>query len=259
MPATMQAVSATSLIQEEFPDSFRAQDGLEVAKRAKKILGYDLNATTQGNIPPILAAFQEHDFTMYRPQEVELYKEQEAGRVIHLGELGRRIATVVMWFSAIVGVAFGLTFMVMGFLSQQEGTQTHFQSGMWITVISGLSACVVIYFAALEFADNFDFTKGRIEALWQDYPIEDFPDQIPGEVLVHASDIKEVIPSVVFTISKLEVTRTIRRREPRSWFLGGVWDPVLYASTEGDDYRIPVAIWDEPRFSGEPMIAPERL
>ncbi len=259
MPATLQAVSATSLIQEEFPDSFRAQDGLEVAKRAKKILGYDLNATVQGNIPPVLAAFQEHGFTMYRPQEVELYKEQEAGRVIHHGELGRRIAIVAMWLSGVVGVAFGLTALVMMFLSQQEGTQTHFQGNMWTTVIGGLSICVAIFFAALWFVDNFDLTKGRIRALWNDYSIEEFPDQIPSEVLVHATDVKEAIPSVVFTISKLEVTRAMREREPRSWFLGGVWDPVLYASTEGDDYRIPVAIWDEPRFTGEPMIAPERL
>lgn len=249
MPATLQAVSAETYIKEEYADSFHAGNGgsSSEVEEIKRHLGFDLTKTQQA-APRILAAFQEHGFNLYRPSDVETYKKKQARQVKLKAEKGLHFIEALM-------ALFGLLIALSGFGLTIAGTAAFWY--MSISSFAWTAGVVVFLFSCAGFAScsglmsNYKYVYGLAKAEWQDHSLESFPDQPPREVLSLALAIKKAIPNVTFTVSKLDLKREVVKRPVRVRRL----DPILYATLPGEDLRLPVAIWDEPRFEGKPIMA----
>ncbi|OGL34052.1 hypothetical protein A3F64_02195 [Candidatus Saccharibacteria bacterium RIFCSPHIGHO2_12_FULL_42_8] len=251
MSTTLEVVSADQYIREEFPNSHRAANTevRDSVEQAREVLGIKERSTQQGP-PEILAAFQEHGLSLYRPSDVLSYREHEAGRVMarETRDLTRRRA-----LAASISFCSGVSLFVliyMGVSSLFSGSYTG--STWWAASISSVVSLVLCAWAWMR-VDDYEYTRGKAEVGWVDQTLETYNQEIPGDVLILAGNIKSLIPKAEFLVCKLQVTR---RKKVRP-----VYDPILYVSLEGSGNRLwlPVAIWDEPRFDGELVLASKNL
>lgn len=249
MAATLQAVSADSYIRQEYPHSFHAGNGGSVTEieEIKNLLGFDLAKTEQA-APRILAAFQEHGFSLYKPDEVDDYKSRQAKHAEFQAEKGVHRAHVLQVLFGFLTTLFGLGLLISG--------TAHF----WYASISSLMwygggtlfvlSCVGVMVCSA-YIHEYKHTSGYASAEWIDCSLQSFRDQPPHQVLILAAQIKRAIPNVDFTVSKLTVTKTVQERPIRA----PLFDPILYASLPEEEVLLPVAIWDEPKFDGTPIMA----
>lgn len=249
MAATLQAVSADSYIRQEYPHSFHAGNGGSVSEieEIKDLLGFDLAKTEQA-APRILAAFQEHGFSLYKPDEVDSYKSHQAKHAKYQAEKGvhraHAIRALLGFLVALSGI--GLLVAGTGYFWYASISDLAWYTGIVLCVLSGVGMA-----ACSTYIDEYKHISGYANASWVTCSLQHFRDQPPHQVLVLAAQIKRAIPNVEFTVSKLTVTKTVVERPIKS----PMFDPILYASLPGEEVFLPVAIWDEPKFDGTPIMA----
>lgn len=251
MSTTLEVVSADQYIREEFPNSHRAADTKvrNSVEQAREVLGIKEKSTQQGP-PEILAAFQEHGLSLYRPSDVSSYRDHEAGRVKarETRDLTRRKA-----LAASISFCSGVSLFVliyMGVSSLFSGSYSG--STWWAASISSVGSLVLCVWAWMR-VDDYKYDRGEVEVGWADQSLSTYNQEIPSDVLILAGRIKSLIPKAEFLVCKLQVTRRKRVRP--------VYDPILYVGLKGsgDKLWLPVAIWDEPRFDGELVLASNDL
>ena len=251
MPTALKAVPATRLIKEEYPLSYRAggdAQTLSYAQEAREVLGYDLDKTKQ-KVPRILAAFQEHDLPLFRPSDVDAYKEQQARRVERKANRRVKLWDMSCTVLGCVAVAMTVIFFALWIIGVSDVAQVK-------APMIGAGLATVVTFCGMCFCmwreSESAYIFGNAKTKWENYSVKKFPDQIPQEVIKQMIEIKQLIPNSVFVVSKLTMTRRKVRRPIRS---SGWLDPILSVTIEGDKYLLPIAVWDEPKFDGTPIMA----
>lgn len=253
MPETLEAISADAFIQEEYPQTFRAngQTALTQAEEAKRVLGFDLDKTDQAT-PEIVAAFQEHGLYLYRPEEVEIYKDQR------VRQARREAKKPMLYWGVVKGLGIALlllaTAALSGIIIASMFPSVHISTATWLaSIASFVCSCIFACWSFFRWEDH-EMKYGRVEIEWQDFSLKKFPDQIPAAVITQTLEIKRCIPNATFTVSKLVRTTKVEERvvlEPQM----PLFDPILYVRSGKKHFSLPVAVWEEPEFNGVPVLA----
>lgn len=245
MPATLVApvrISAQQLIDEEYPNSKQDAPVADFAEEVERSLGYKVPNTVQfkeGKTPILLAMFQEHGFSLYRPSEVRKYRAQQVKKVeARANKWNRRRWKVATAFSGL-GLLVSLCVMAITYGNKDEWGRVSdgFAAAGGAALIFAFFSILVLATIGSRYEKKAEWSSRRIH---KDIGLGSRNIVIPETTLQLMMSIRRAVPDVEFELSELKLSY-----EP-------VFDPIVFAFIENErEFKAPIAIWEEPDFNGQ--------
>jgi hypothetical protein len=224
------ATKPTKVPAKDLIEELHSEQQSSLATEAEQVLGYSgmtatAKATTAKN--DLLAILREHEIQVYRPEEVDAYKEKKASEPGRHSETRIRcsLATTVAF---IVLCCAGIAFAWAPF---GVGDTGWFIAAIVVGVIGVIISCCV--FAII------DNALSGVTVDWVGFSIGKFENPIPEKALAMAVQLGRCEAGLTFHVEELRVTHT-----PRVYY-----DPLLYVSK--GEAQFCIAVWDEPGFDAK--------
>lgn len=251
--ATPVRVGADALIKEQFPHEAGGGSVASFAADVKKSLNYEVPSEIQfreGKVPTLLTLFKEHGFSLYRPEEVAVYQEQQAKRAQSLANRSRRLGVISFYFLTICSI------VILGAIGT-TASGVEFSEASGFASFCGIVAIVIGCFVVVSpiITGTLDWKRAtwqsyrfndsdddpiRDEQGWSLWRIDSYDGVLPKSALQAMLNVKKAIPNAEFRLAALRV------EHPR------VLDPIMFAYLpEEVAFQAPIAIWDEPDFNGQ--------